>query len=286
VHRNATFLLASWCGLNDPRELYPEGVTQAFMIAWADYNVDKYSLSDPGAHVVSAVDPERIKNRRIFHFPVPRGDRYTRRLNYLDPYTHQPRVNETAQYVVNLALNQVKQGKANPFLFGVGLHVLQDSYAHEGYPIVEGHALGGTAPDYPITDPAKAVEMAKATYDALNQWSLANRGAAGGCKMAWADVEQRITPLMQMQTPDDATLEQVFHGAADKENGTETTDAVDQRWRLYSAQEATRLLGRQVAPDGQGDNDPRVYRYSFPVKFLRQLDGQAMDTDGHWPPRS
>jgi RHS repeat-associated protein len=55
---------------------------------------------------------------------------------------------------------------------GEYMHALQDSYSHQGFGAKYGHASAGKAPDRTTTNPAKANQMAVATYGRL----LAARG--------------------------------------------------------------------------------------------------------------
>jgi hypothetical protein len=99
---------------------------------------------------------EGIAARLIFHFPtegpgkkVEAGSKLSRRI----------------------LEEGIKQ--KDPFLFGIGLHVYQDSWSHEGYSPMLGHAVDGHDPDRPYKDVAKATAMAKATYEALVEYRKA-----------------------------------------------------------------------------------------------------------------
>ena len=58
---------------------------------------------------------------------------------------------------------------------GMYLHALQDSYAHEDYGPVRGHAPWH-APDKTYNDPQKANRMARDTYDSIRKWMEAKTG--------------------------------------------------------------------------------------------------------------
>jgi hypothetical protein len=72
-------------------------------------------------------------------------------------------------------MKAMRDKKPDLVLMGIGLHAFQDSYSHSGFGEFFGHSLAGEwdisdwghDPDRPYKDPAKALRMAEATYDAL-----------------------------------------------------------------------------------------------------------------------
>jgi RHS repeat-associated protein len=61
---------------------------------------------------------------------------------------------------------------------GQYLHVLQDSYSHEGYPAWRGHLFSGHEPDKTYNDPQKANRMARDTYNRLREYLQRTTGQA------------------------------------------------------------------------------------------------------------
>jgi hypothetical protein len=75
-------------------------------------------------------------------------------------------------YAREIALQGIDAG--DPILTGIGLHILQDSYSHEGYESYYGHARDNHLPDDPSRDIDKAMEMAKETYEILKAYLWKN----------------------------------------------------------------------------------------------------------------
>ncbi|HEX7955432.1 MAG TPA: RHS repeat-associated core domain-containing protein [Pyrinomonadaceae bacterium] len=64
------------------------------------------------------------------------------------------------------------QGGGNLQGLGVYLHYLQDTFSHEGFNNPShGHLYGTHRPDKPWSDVGKAMQMAQATWDALNEFA-------------------------------------------------------------------------------------------------------------------
>ena len=70
-------------------------------------------------------------------------------------------------------LAQASQGGGNRRAFGRYLHFRQDSYSHRDFAgnTTLGQFTGGFSVDHTHTDPSKAMEMARATWDALNDYA-------------------------------------------------------------------------------------------------------------------
>ena len=64
------------------------------------------------------------------------------------------------------------QGYGSLSNLGIFFHFLQDSYAHHDFAgnANWGHGKAGRSPDHTNVDPIKAMEMATATWDALNKY--------------------------------------------------------------------------------------------------------------------
>lgn len=164
-HYYLTYLLADFCGLTD-----------ADVIAWADHTTDVYPGCSPGAGPQEWLNPSKITDRRIFHFPVVKRSREV------------VRDSANARQLLDAAF-----GESTPdsVFFGLALHPYQDSWSHEGYGPVFGHATHGTRPDLPYLDLPRAIEMAEATWKTLDRWSVRTSGSA--CKISWS----KIAPLIE-----------------------------------------------------------------------------------------
>jgi RHS repeat-associated protein len=65
------------------------------------------------------------------------------------------------------SLYQIFNDTGSPDDLGIFLHAQQDSYSHEGYGPVRGHAAAGSQPDATYNNPSKANAMASDTYGVL-----------------------------------------------------------------------------------------------------------------------
>ena len=76
-------------------------------------------------------------------------------------------------------LSQASRGGGNLFGFGTYLHFLQDSYSHKYFAgnTTWGQTSGGQGVDHTNNDPNKAMDMARASFDALR-----NFGRQRGCQ--------------------------------------------------------------------------------------------------------
>lgn len=80
---------------------------------------------------------------------------------------------------------------------GMYLHALQDSYAHEDYGPVRGHAPWH-APDKTYTDPQKANRMARDTYDSIRKWMEARTGIS--VPDQWEEVRNQVDRFNRART--------------------------------------------------------------------------------------
>lgn len=79
------------------------------------------------------------------------------------------------------------------------MHADQDSYSHEGYGYLTGHASAGTAPDKTYNDPAKADRMAVDTYNRLV--AAANRMTADpGSRVAYNKIARLVGDFNRART--------------------------------------------------------------------------------------
>lgn len=178
VHFYVTYTLGYWCGLDDYRFDHRE--SEAYAIAWANGTTDDVPETSPGARIDEWLDSTKPEVRRRFHFPVYHfGERVVRG-------------SDAAFTNVDRAMSK-GFGKFNKyrdiFALGIGLHTLQDSWAHDGYGPEIGHAWT-TDPDYPHNDPSKSLEMAEATWIVLDQWMRTYHGR--GCRIKFKEIESFI----------------------------------------------------------------------------------------------
>ncbi|MGI9066905.1 MAG: Ig-like domain-containing protein [Pyrinomonadaceae bacterium] len=77
---------------------------------------------------------------------------------------------------------QAYSNGGNPFLFGTYLHFLQDSFSHRDFAgnNTWGQATGGQRVDHTNFDPKKAMDMARATFDALLAFGKRNGCGCNG----------------------------------------------------------------------------------------------------------
>jgi hypothetical protein len=74
---------------------------------------------------------------------------------------------------------------------GMYLHLVQDSFSHDGFNPLIGHIFAGTTPDKTYTDPDKADSMARSTYGALLEAGVQIGTEAGPVPLA------QIMPYVQ-----------------------------------------------------------------------------------------
>lgn len=152
VHYYLTYYLASkhkCFSLSDAKE-----------IAEGDQRTDEDERTKPG--------PFRAYQNATYHA--------------LHPGSHQP-------YLDNL-FQEATRGHTpgqNMRAFGVYLHYLQDMFSHAGYPNSNiGHLTGTHRVDKTDSDVSKAMEMAQATWDALNRYAKEEKcGCQDAQKLPW-----------------------------------------------------------------------------------------------------
>jgi uncharacterized protein RhaS with RHS repeats len=171
VHFYMTYYIGLALGLGGVKsDLKREGIKQvsaAFVIAWADNYTDFNPQTEPGAN--------EERNRR-FHFRTS------------GKVIEKPGEDEAKDVAV--AAMKAK----DLLLLGIGLHPYQDSWSHEKYGPARGHlfAPGGVHnPDDPSRDVAKAMKMAKATYDLLEEFRKTHYKDVEG-KLNWDKIKTKI----------------------------------------------------------------------------------------------
>jgi hypothetical protein len=192
VHYYLTYLMGHWCGLGN----------EADTIALADYSVDLFKSTNAGSHYDEWLNPAKEGTRRRFHFPVRKGsNQFVRRgSNY-------------AWETVNLAVTEGDANQnINPILLGIGIHTLQDSYAHEGFTPTFGHWTQG--PDLPESDPEKLVEAAEATWIAIDDWRHKIYGK--GCAVAFKEIAPQIESWAELSLHSAAAITNAWEAIAEK----------------------------------------------------------------------
>jgi hypothetical protein len=203
MHFYLTYVMAYWCGLDSFPSQYGQErpASQVDDIAWADYSVDYFPGTDPGSNPGEWLDPTKVGSRRLFHFPVPAGSD-----------AGVVRGSPTAWQTVDAAIEEGAADAQNPILLGIGIHTLQDSYSHEGFGPRLGHWR--IAPDLPITDEPKALEMAEATWFALDRWSKKVHGI--GCAMPFTDVSGLIETWLDASIESEAGIMNYWQTAVEE----------------------------------------------------------------------
>lgn len=177
-HFYLTYALGYLCGLPDTN-----------LIAWAVRYVDIDPRSSPGVRGTEIFRLSKIGDRKIFHFPID------------DASDEVAPESAPARSILDAAL---KAEEIDPVWFGIGLHPFQDSWPHEGYGPVFGHAIRGTKPDYPGDDVPRALRMAEATWRMLNLWSERTTGSP--CQLEWSLAEGVVKTLTGPRFSDTTSL--------------------------------------------------------------------------------
>lgn len=142
----------------DPNGLYGRGVhhddTRRLAI--------RTGLKPCAANIVAGANQDVDDN--------PQTDPWSRRKRELWHFPTVARINE----VRNMALQTCDLSN-----LGRALHVIQDSYSHEGYPAWRGHAPL-TSPDDPNSDLVRYNNMLNATRNLLNEFK--NKCGPGCCQ--------------------------------------------------------------------------------------------------------
>lgn len=216
IHFYMTYYLASAVGLADkptnvPQPRGEKPLSAAYAVAWFAQHVDDHP--DTGPNQFKAI---MDTSAQFYHFyslelHIKRGDFKNRAKllaalkalgrekqfvgGYFDTVIPIP-VTSDSDEVKDLVKGAMAFEKSDA-TFGMVLHTYEDSWSHEGFQMPIGHAktyYGGHAPDLPWLDPARAMEMAKRTYDQLEAYA-AKRGVKN-VKFTWAQIKPDIEALM------------------------------------------------------------------------------------------
>ncbi len=152
VHFYMTYYIAMSMGLSECNgcddKFKKKRNSIAYQIAWANEYTDWNSNTTP--------------------LPDLGGDRHKRRKFHFRYYSNESETSPKSGAIQEVALDGI--GKCNPFLFGIGLHILQDSFSHNGYGPRTGHWTNAT--DDPSTNIPKAMAMAESTYNFLKKFMV------------------------------------------------------------------------------------------------------------------
>jgi RHS repeat-associated protein len=157
VHFYFNYYLARYLGLDQPSgwvNSNGQPVSEALIIAYFATRVDYDGMTKP-------FDGAGLSARRRFHFPDPVGKASV----------------VQDDFRVRRALRSVGRA-ADVEMFGLLLHVYQDSFAHVGLNASTGHA--NKAPDQPYLHPRRDRLMAQKVYEQMVGLLLARRGVTGG----------------------------------------------------------------------------------------------------------
>jgi RHS repeat-associated protein len=243
VHFYMTYYLALAVGLGDFKSKY--GQSEAYVIAWADQFTDVHTRTEPLQLRKVALRGTLAATGLTMMFPpgfmgtVPLGyahaNRYAAakvrwRFHFAAPSRYDKVVAGSPESRL-----LVDKGIASDdlMLTGVGLHLYQDSWSHEGYGAELGHAPEHR-PDYAWVKPEKAMAMAEATYDKLAEYLKHSHGREP--TKSWKDVK--------------AVIEKLFdeHDAKDDENIKYRTD----KWHEQTKKDLPDFDGEFVS---NGDSD-------------------------------
>ncbi len=160
MHFYFNYYLARYLGLDQPSgwvNSNGQPVSEAYVIAYFATRIDYDGTTRPAG--------EGVKTRCRFHFPDPGG-------------LSKSVVRNDAR--VRAALTAV--GSTGDIeMFGLLLHVYQDSYAHEGLNATTGHAFD-SGPDQPYLHAARDRQMAQRVYNEMVNVLMNRRGIEGGEK--------------------------------------------------------------------------------------------------------
>ncbi len=251
IHFYMTYAMAYWCGLDNG-----SSNSEAYQIAWADYSTDMFYQTDAGSHIYEWLDPSKLDNRRIFHFAVPK-----------DSLELVKRGSDPAWLNANLAIDEATPQSSNPLLLGLGLHTLQDSYAHEGYSPIFGHWT--LDPDWPDTDIPKLLEAAESTWLAIDRWSRKAHGK--GCTAKFDQVAGLLETWAHVPSHDTDSILQTWRkdveALALKSIPTTAYDDNDQ-WSDAFSSAADHIVDHFYAQDSAPD-DPNAPKAAPPPSSLR-----------------
>ncbi len=191
VHFYFNYYLARYLGLDQPSgwvNSNGQPISEAYIIAYFATRVDYDAYSWP----VGAGKPVRSR----FHFPAPGAFQGVTR--------NDPRV--------YAALHAVG-ATGDLEMFGVLLHIYQDSFAHEGHDSATGHASDRTA-DVPYYHMLRDFEMSIRVYYEMVDLLLARRGVVGGVNSPQAQTLLTGRSLAGFWTQVDTVLTQTPRGTA------------------------------------------------------------------------
>lgn len=228
VHYQLTYLVAQDCGLSDE---------ESATIAWANSFTDIHPDASPGVRPNQWTKPRYIEIRRLFHFPSS------------NIHEKVERNSSRARLICEFACENAATGEIDPILLGMGMHGLQDSFSHEGYGPIFGHATS-QKPDYPFLRPELAEEMAEVTWNMLDLWSLKAHGIP--CRNIWPVVRDDLAVLIRLR--------------ADRQ------DELGELWKS----EVERLLGKEVPVLSRRLDDPRAPAYLKNVERVFNSFGMAL----------
>ena len=203
VHYYMTYYLARRCGLvGCKRAMGKSQVDVGESIAWSDQFTDDHPDTAP---------PQWNRPRppsRLLHFPqsdLAEKNALRQDRRWADLYGNEPpawRDSTTSvtrdSYTANGPWRNAKVGPEGGQLFGkgVGLHVIQDSFAHEGTDDAgAGHAVAGNDPDIPVQQPRTAMQMAQRTYVLFGELMKQLGCPPCKCKEAWEDVRPDVEAM-------------------------------------------------------------------------------------------
>jgi len=188
VHFYMTYYLARSCGLGGAGGRFRPGrpvvMSEAYVIAWADQFTDIHPETNPW----------NPKAGELYHF------RGSPPLEYKD-LTGEPLVPKSAKFRVVHDSPTVRRPMTialrskDLMKYGVALHAFQDSWSHESYTDFPGHVYDGYAPDEPFRRLEHSMEMAKRTYDMLQQMMARRHGTPCGTK--WSKIGPVIREGLQ-----------------------------------------------------------------------------------------
>ena len=99
-----------------------------------------------------------------------------------------------ARKKIEAEINNAGRGSGSIENFGKAMHVLQDSYSHEGFGIFFGHLFHKHEPDKSYKNPAKSMAMAKTSYLAMLDYLKAS--GRKDVKNEWSSISQGVSKKM------------------------------------------------------------------------------------------
>lgn len=156
----------------------------------------------------------------------------------------------------------------NPFLIGAALHVLMDSYAHEGFNYVIGHGDRGHYPDRPWMFVKKHNEMRKTLFLAMTRLrKLLPEGSLSDIKV------NKFGKLNR-----ELTAEELFESYSTDPNVKEATEAIPHNDPLYTA-EAVSIGVNQMIKQGGAKKELLDYVQSRRELFFEVQEDTGLPRD-------